>query len=698
MRTACAVCFALLVAGVAASGQQPPPLQGNQKFRADVEAVEIDVRVVDEQGRLVSGLTIDDFELFEDGVRQEIKILTPVVVPFVPYPHVEPFIEPDTQSNRLPVDGRVYAFVLDDLHTHPLRSNLVKAAVRQFIDRHVGLNDRAALVVTSGRAEVSQELTGNRAALLRTLELFSGRKVRSAVLERIDEYYRLRSVRELESDENRSSEPLQLRDPLEFERVYFARLTLTSLRDVARWLERVPARRKALIFVSEGIEYDLRDFVQNRFASGLLADLQEAIAGARRSNTSIYAIDPRGLIALDDGLIELEGLPDDPRANLGQSAFAEAIRVMQDNLRVLSEETGGFAIVNSNDFAGGFERLVRENSQYYVLGYQSTNPRRDGRYRRVDVRVKKPGLRVIARRGYWARDDEGGARARKPAPEPPPLRTLLESPLPVSGLPLDTHVAVFRGPDGRGGSAVVTVEVGPGVGFTQQGEVHKGRVDVGVLAIDKDGKIASRQDRGVELNARPRTREAIDRHGLRTTLRFDLKPGKYQIRIAAHDRTSGRGGSVMHDIVVPDHSEHELAVSPLLVGSMSSLLSATTNVDEQLKGHLKYPPTAMRAFAPGDELSVFAEVYDNRKRRDPVVLLTTLEETTGRIVFRVEERLESMVFDDRQVYRHRAEIPLKGVQPGRYILKVTATPSRADAQPVTQAVALSVPQADGPAG
>ena len=682
-RTVALCLFLLLWSGVAVAQTAAP---GGQTFRSDIEAVEIDVRVVDQDGRPVAGLTAADFELFEDGVRQEIRLATAAQVPVVARPRTRAWIEPDTQTNRVPFDGRVYAFVLDDLHTHPLRANRVKAVVRQFIEKHFAANDRAALVVTSGRGAATQELTGSPSAILQALDAFSGRKLRSVVLDRIDEYYRLRNVRELESNENSSGRNSRIDDPNEFERAYQARQALTTLRDVTRWLETVPARRKALIFVSEGMEYDLRTLVENRFASGLLADLQDAVAGAARGNTTIYAVDPRGLGGMEDEKIELSSLPDDT-TELGQGAFAATLRATQENLQLLAEQTGGFALVNTNDLARGFDRLVRDNSEYYVLGYQSTNTKRDGRFRRVEVRLRRPGLRAIARRGYFARKEEPAA----PGKTASPLKALLDSPLPVQGLPITSHVAVFRGDDGKG-SALVTVELGPGLGFRLEDEISKGRVDLAVIAVDERGKIAASEDRGLDMNLRYRTRLAVDEHGMRTTARLALKPGRYQVRVAAHDRTSGKGGSVLHDVVVPDFAASPIAVSQVLVTSLGALSAATVNADEQLKGAIRLPPTASRTFVPADEISVFAEVYDNRTDDVSAVRVqTVVVDGDGKVAYRAEERIDASAFEPkRRAFRHRTDIPIKQLPAGEYVVRVLAEPQRPGVQPAAREVVLAV--------
>jgi VWFA-related protein len=653
----------VLLAGTIVSAQQPAP-ETRSPFRTDVEAVEIDVRVLDDRGQPVPGLTAGDFEVFEEDVRQDIRAFTTMHVPVVPRPRTAG-VEPDTQTNRVPFDGRIYVFVLDDLHTHPLRSTRAKAAVRQFLDRYLAANDRAAIVTTSGRAESTQELTASRPALLQAVDAFHGRKLRSSTLDRLGEYYRLRDAGELKDRQ-------RINDPYEQERVHQARRSLTSLRDVARWLDTVPARRKALIFVSEGIDYDLTNLIDNRFASGLLADVQDAIAGAVRSNTSIYSVDPRGLGGIEEETIEVSGLPDDT-TDVGPSAFMAALRMTQDSLRVLAEQTGGFALVNTNDLAGAFGRLVRENSEYYVLAYQPANTRRDGRYRRIEVKVKRPGMRVVTRDGYYARKD--GERASDVSvPGPAAMRALLDSPLPVAGLPLDTTVKAFRGGKGKA-SVLITAEIGPEFTLAEKSGLFQGRVDLTTIAVGMNGKIAASDHRGIDLNLRPATRENVLRHGIRTTARLELAPGRYQLRIAARDTGGGRAGSVLHDLVIPDYDKAGLGMSDLLLASQGAVQTATTNVDEPLKQVLTVPPTVARAFSRADVLTVFAELYDNPKQDvAPVAVLTTMTDAAGRVVYRAEEALEGGAFESpRRAYPHSATIALKDVAPGTYIVRVAAS-------------------------
>ena len=679
MKKLFALCLCAMLTGPTVIAQQP---SDPRTFRVDVEAVEVDVRVLDAAGNPVAGLSASDFEVLEDGVHQDIKTFTPVSIGTVPRAR-QISVEPDTQTNQVAADGRIYVFVLDDLHTHPLRSHRTRAVVRQFLDRHVGANDRVAIVTTSGRTEAAQELTTSRAALLTALDAFHGRKLRASTLERIGEYYRLRSIGE-ERDRNE-----RIDDPLEQERVYNARQTLTTLRNVGRWLDQVPARRKAVLLVSEGIDYDIQDFITNRFASDVLTGVQDAVASAARSNANIYAIDPRGLAGIGDETIEVSSLPDDT-TGLGSGAFLNWLRMTQDSLRVLADQTGGFALVNTNDLDGGLARLVRENSDYYLLAYQPTNTRRDGRFRRLEVRVNRPGVRVVTRSGYYAQKADDRAPESAIAGEAA-LRALIDSPIPMPGMPLATAVTTFRGGKDKA-SVLVTAEVGPGFVLQEKDSEHHGRVELALVALDMEGAIAASEQKNMDLKLRPATRDAVVRHGVRTTTRLELKPGRYQLRLAARDANGPGTGSVIHDIIVPDFAQSPVAMSQLLLASRGAMRTATTNIDAALKDVLQAPPTTARQFDRRDILSVFAEVYDNRKgHTSPVAVTTSVADAGGRVVFRSEESVEGSAFDSsRRAYRHTASVPLDDLAPGEYVLRVEAQSRVGNERATVREVAFSV--------
>src|SRR3954451_2655022 len=240
-----------------------------------------------------------------------------------------------------------------------------------------------------------------------------------------------------------------LNDPNDQERAFNARSKLDTIRNVADWFGSVRGRRKAILLVSEGIDYDIHDMIPgagstHTGASMILDSTRDAIAAATRSNVAIYGIDPRGLTNLGDESIEIGSFPDDTSLGVGSTSLQNELRLSQDSLRTLSEETGGFAVVNKNDFATAFQRIVEDNSSYYVLAYYPPDPR-PGRTHKIEVRLTRPGLTVRARKAYLTPKKVDPPKNTGNSPSTPELREALDSPLPVSGLTMHVFAAPFKG-------------------------------------------------------------------------------------------------------------------------------------------------------------------------------------------------------------------------------------------------------------
>ncbi len=171
-------------------GQPQQPQQPPITFRAEVNYVEVDARVLDRDGKFVAGLTANDFQVFEDGKPQKVSAFSMVNIPLEraerPLFASKP-VEPDVRTNLQGADGRIYVIMLDDLHTAPLRSQRIKLAAKQFIERYVGANDLAAVVHTSGRSDAGQEFTTSQSRLLRAVDRFMGRKLNSSTRNMMDD-------------------------------------------------------------------------------------------------------------------------------------------------------------------------------------------------------------------------------------------------------------------------------------------------------------------------------------------------------------------------------------------------------------------------------------------------------------------------------------------------------------------------------
>jgi len=481
-------------------------------------------------------------------------------------------------------------------------------------------------------------------------------------------------------------------DPEDHERAFNARNSLQTLKNVADWFASVRGRRKAILFLSEGIDYDITDLIprsgsNHLSASQILDETRDTIAAATRSNVAIYAIDPRGLTDLGDETIELGSFPDDTSLGIGPGSMLNEIGMAQDSLRKLAEETGGFAIVNRNDFSDAYDRIVRDNSSYYVLAYYPPDPR-PGRIHKIDVRVTRPGLVVRARKGYITPKKTEPVKTSAKDIRTAEIRDAIDSPLPVSGLTMRVFAAPFKGTLPNA-SVLMGVELrGRDLKLSQAGSIQ-----VSYMAIDTSGKVkAGNTDSLTMGNLRAATKERIEETGMRVLNRFELPPGRYQLRVAAHDAAGGNVGSVLYDLEVPDYAKNPFGISGIVMTSASTAGMPTAKADEQVKPVLPGPPVAMRSFPQNDEVALFAEVYDTPGNTTHKVDITTSVTTDdGRVMFKTEDTRDSADLGGKSGgYGYTTRIPLKDLAPGNYVLTVAAKSRLGNATAVERQVRLVV--------
>lgn len=681
-----------------AAAQPPAEAQApSLTFRVEVNYVEVDAIVVDRSGRFVPDLTMDDFRVLEDGRTQKIANFGLVDLPversekplFARRP-----IEPDVRSNTRTMDGRIYLIVLDQLHIAPTHTAWVRGAARKFIE-NLGTNDLAAVVSTRGQA--SQDFTNNKEMLLAAVDRFVGDALRSATLNRIDDYRSQQAMGGSQSSGNglnsdgtsqngsTGGRPLATsetayKDADDLERELHASTTLGAIASLSDYLAGIHGRRKALVLFSEGIDYDIEDPFNNHGAPDVLRGTQDAIAAATRANVSVYAVDPRGLVGLAGYGAELGAPPidADPILRLGPTGMQDETRMQIDSLRVLSEETGGFAAVNTNDYAGALDRIGQENSRYYVLGYYPVNDRRDGKFRSLEVKVNRPGLTVRSRKGYVAPRGKASAttlETKEGTPET--LRELVESPLPIKGLRLTMTAAPFRGANGKASVDVVLHADGRDLTFTQKAGRYEDALDVAIVAVDQqEGKSKGGLHHLVQMPLQQATYQQVTAGGLRITSKLDAPPGRYQLRVAVAERNGRRTGSVHYDLEVPDfEAKAHLTMSGVvltstLAGRVRTVVAGADEFGKALPG----PPTVVRDFLSSEEIALLAEVYDNETRSPHHVdIMTTLTTDDGRVVYKhADVRTNKELDGEKGGYGYTDRVPLKGLAPGIYVLKVEA--------------------------
>jgi VWFA-related protein len=668
-RIAFALTLAALSGGLLAAQQQPAPEtptpQADQppvSFRVEVNYVEVDAVVTDAQGMPISNLTKNDFEIYEDGKKQDVATFSLVNIPieraerplFASAP-----VEADVQSNDH-VEGRIYLIVLDDVHTDLTRTPRVKAAATRFIETNFGTNHLAAVVYT-GRAGDGQDFTNNPRLLINSINKFNGRKLRSGTLNRIEG-----------ARVNPGTGNLEPGDDIDqMDRAFRARSMANSIRKLSEFMAGVRGRRKTMILIGEGVDFDIYQAVGQlgSTASSVLLDTHDAIAAATRGNVVIYTIDPRGLMNAESDLIETSSTIGDADGR----AIANEMRLSQDSLRVLADATGGFAAVNRNDLNGAFDRIVTENSSYYMLGFYSTNDRRNGRYRKLEVRVTRPGLRVRNRAGYYeARGRAPNQPAASATAIAPALSEALGSPLPVSGVPMKVFAAPFKGTAPNAAVALALEIDVRSLDFVEGNGTFNEQIEVAYTAVNTQGKVFPGERQTATLTLKPDTYERAKARGFRVLSQATLPPGRYQVRVAAGNK-AGKAGSVVYDLEVPDFSKEPLMMSGVAITSASAAQAPTIKPKDPLADFLPGPPTATREFDKGDLLVLFAEFYENGRGSAAHMLdfKAELRAEGGRVVQQVSEERSSTELQGKSGgYGFQARLPLDSADSGLYVIHV----------------------------
>ena len=380
------------------SGVVTPPAPAQPTFSVQVNLVTTDVIARDGAGQFVADLDRKDLEVFEDGVKQEIASLVLVHGGRVynlqlppPPPNPEGIVLPTTRPAS-DAAGRIFLLFVDDLHLDFRNTGRIRELFKRISKNLIHDGDMFGIVST-GPSSLAIDLTYDRRRLDEAIKRITGNGLKPSDI--------------LEAPET-SQGPSEVR--------YRAHVAFSTLTDLVRELERVQNRRKAIIYVSNG--YDFNPFPEGRlgddpyfgtpdnlgrdssatdsmrqgqqFADADLArDLADVTRAANRANASIYTIDPRGLV----------GGPDIDE-QVDPTEWQTYVRKTQDSLRVMADLTGGLAVVNQNDFDKALKRIDAETSDYYILGYYSTNPDPTRRTRKVEVKTPRKDVDIWARSSY----------------------------------------------------------------------------------------------------------------------------------------------------------------------------------------------------------------------------------------------------------------------------------------------------------
>jgi hypothetical protein len=414
---------------------------------------------------------------------------------------------------------------------------------------------------------------------------------------------------------------------------------------VAARLGAISGRRKAILWLGGRVPFDIQDAcVDAATISAVTFMHRDALRAATRNNVAIYPIEPLGVGG----------------ATLDQQAA----------LRLVAEDTGGEAVVNTNNFTRGYERIVRDNSTYYLLGYYPTAEHKDGKFHNISVRVKRAGLTVRARRGYYAPDATTKPRAPLAVASEltPEASRALRSPLPTNGLTMDVFAVPFKG-DAKKGSVLLGVRL-RGADLTLDAD---DRIELSHLTIDTNGTVSPGTRQVFTLNLRDESRAQVSAAGFNYFHRLELAPGRHEVRLMVH-QPKGAVGSVVTHVEVPDFAKEPLTMSGIVLGSQAAAGDRTLLVDERLKGALPPGPTVRRRFERTDTLTAFAEIYPEAKISLEDLRVTATVTTSGNAKVMSEPGTRAASEPGRVGYTVR--VPLAKLSPGQYVVTMEARAGR----------------------
>jgi VWFA-related protein len=559
-----------------AAAAPTPAEEEAPRFPSGVDLVTVDVVVTDKKGNPVPDLPRDAFTVQEDGAPQAISSFEAVKVP--PTASAVTPERPRVSTNTVPVarTGRSFVIVFDDIHLAPFQAHRAKAAVAEFLKTGVREGDLVTLLATGGGVWWSTRMEAGRDELITLLKRLDGRLLPQAGPDRMSDYeaMRIHVYHDVQVEQrvarrfetygvsNRSgmgdsyNQMYADGDPMVRGRaseVYFQAVSRNriTLEVLERSLNALAASkgRKGLILVSEGFIYDPN-----------LDEFKRVTQAARRSNVALYFLDTRGLGGMPTYASAEFGPPIDNQ-DIG-AAFVENLEA-SEGAESLAADTGGFSVKNTNDLLGGIKRIAAESQSYYLVGYNSTNTARDGRFRKIQVKVAGKGLRVRARKGYYAPLEGGKAADRKPGVDPN-IQAALDSPYEQEDVPLRMTSYVMGETLLGKASVVVAADVDVSkFGFEEKdGRLHDTLEYLLVVAHRESGEFF-RYDQKVEMKLRPETRERLNRTWYGVVKDFELAPGGYQGKIVVRDRNTGKIGTVVHEFEVPDLTQFRVS-TPVL--------------------------------------------------------------------------------------------------------------------------------------
>jgi VWFA-related protein len=636
--------------------------QGGFTLKVNSDLVLTNVVVRDAKtGEVVRGLTRNDFSIYENGKEQKVDTFD-----FESVDMATPLSEATVSGLASGVSGQKAVVVAkpEELRNHRLivmffdltsmqpedLDRSVEAA-QAFLNTKMQPADLVALVSLDQTLKVDQDFTADKQALINEVAVYNGTEGEG--------FAESSTSNQVEDTTSYTADESEYND-LNTDRELFA------LKAVAQSLSKI-GEKKSLLYFSGGIS---RDGIENQ------ASLRAAINAAVRANLSIYSVDTRGLQAIGPmgdastgSMRGSGGFNGGALMNNMNSNFAS-----QEVMATLSSDTGGKAFFDSNDFAPAFAQVQKDTSAYYAIGFRSSNLARDGKYRKLTVKVKRAGVKLEYRQGYYAPADfkHSGKEDREQE-----LTDQLASDLPATDMAMYLDALYFRLDENRYNMPVSLLVPGSQIPFVKGGDKDKATLDILGEVIDEVKRPIGRVRETVKLNLDSAVNAR--QKNIQYTTSFNLPPGKYQIKFVVRENQTGRMGSFVADVTLPD-----LRKAPL---KLSSIVLASARQPSKKPGPLvrngeEYVPNIAHVFRQDQHMYLLYEVYGPAREKlaenaakgtkAGINLLSSLELIQGsaKVYESPLVQARAVNVEGRDAVAVEMDVPLAGLKAGTYLCQL----------------------------
>ncbi len=654
-----------------AAQNQPTPVNQDQSatnpgFVMQVNADLVLTNVVARDaktGQFVHGLTAKDFTVYENGRKQDISTFDYQSVDMAK-PLNEATVsglalgENNNAGSKAVVvarpeelrNHRLIVMFFDLTSMQPEDLDRCVSAAQDFLKNKMQPADLVALVSLGDTLKVDQDFTSNKQALINEVGMYNGTEGQGFALGATSTSNQVEDTTAYTPDEEEYNDINTDRE-------------LYALRSISQSLSRV-TEKKSLLYFSGGIQ---RDGIENE------ASLRAAINAAVRANLAIYSVDARGLQAVtplgDASTGSLRGTGAYNGGALMNNMNANF--ATQEVMATLSTDTGGKAFFDSNDFAPAFAQVQRDSSEYYAIGFHSNNPARDGKYRRLTIKLNRPGIKLEYRPGYYAPADfrHSGKEDRERE-----LQEQLASDLPATDIALYMDAMYFRMDNNRYYVPVSLIVPGSQIPFVKGGDKDKATLDIIGAVLDEHKLPIGRARQTVKLDLDQSL--GARQKNIQYNTSFSLPPGAYDMKFVVRENQTGRMGSFEAKITLPDMKKAPLKMSSIVLASAREPSKAQNPL---VRDGEAYVPNISHVFRQDQHMYLLYEIYDPSHEKDAakgakpgIDVLSSLELIQGstKVYETPLVKATKINVEGRDAVAVELDVPLNGLKPGQYICQL----------------------------